>query len=43
VANAKLSGAVAAGLSREVGQLDFEDFVVSASLEAGRTSAGTRN
>ena len=27
-------------LSREVGQLDFEDFVASASLETGRVSAG---
>ena len=27
-------------LSREVGQLDFEDFVASASLETGRISAG---
>lgn len=27
-------------LSREVGQLDFEDFVASASLESGQVSAG---
>jgi hypothetical protein len=29
-------------LSREVGQLDFEDFVASASLETDRISAGNR-
>src|SRR5690606_27619495 len=28
------------GLSREVGQLDFEDFVASAALDTGAVSAG---